>query len=531
MNEPVLVRETIPGDDSMKNTRLLRNTIALLMLTAAASIAGAQFTAIYTFDCYADGCGPYYADLLAQGKDGSIYGTLPTGVSSTAYGSWFEYAPGAQVAIHGLKNPGEPDAPYAGLTLGIDGNLYGASVHGGLRNNSGSTYGMIFRIANGVITPIHLFAGGAKGSYPYAPPVQGPDGNLYGVTNDGENTGKVYQVVLATGKLGWIHPLPAGSRAPLILASDGNFYGTVPYGGFTIKGVPPSNNSGGAVFRVTSSGVLTGVYNINDGSSHNGGHGDGAQPWGAVMQGRDGALYGTTTEGGAHEGGVIFRLALDGTYSVLHNFQPLDGVQPNAGLVEGSDGFLYGLASNDGYAASPNIAAGTLFRIQPSGHNFSRVFGFYRGAGGRGPGSYPSSTPLLHTSGRIYGLTASGGHGPNGGGTHGSYDDGGEFFSYKSGMKPFVAVVGVRSAHVGDHIQLLGQGFRHATGVKFGSIATAWNSQTVTVWSDTYMSVTVPAGAVDGPITVIEAAGDLSTIDDIVIKSGPCEGILCTKHP
>jgi len=514
-----------------KDLRTLRTAIAALGIAAFAIVADAQYTAIYTFNCVYDGCSPYYADLLAQGQDGLVYGTMPMGVGGTAYGSLFAYPAGGPVTIYGLKNPGEPDAPYSGLTLGIDGNLYGASVHGGVNNGSGSTYGMIFKIADRVITPIHYFAGGNKGSYPYAPPIQGPDGNLYGVTSDGEGSGKVYQVVLATGKLGWIHPLPSGSRAPLILANDGNFYGTVPYGGFTIKGVPPENNDGGAVFRVTPSGVLTGVYNIYAESAHNNDHGDGSQPWGPVMQGKDGALYGTASEGGAHEGGVIYRLTLDGAYTVLHNLQALDGTQPNGGLVQGSDGYLYGLASEGGPVVTPYVAAGTLFKIQSNGHNFERLFSFYRGTGGRGPGSYPSSTPLLHTSGLIYGLTASGGKGITGSSTYGSYDDGGELFRYKAGLKPFISIVGVRAANVGDHLELLGHGFKHATGVKFGSISVPWNSQSVTVWSDTYMTVTVPAGATVGPVTVIEPGGDLSTLFDLAIKKGSCEGLLCSKHP
>ncbi len=77
------------------------------------------------------------------------------------------------------------------------------------------------------------------------------------------------------------------------MASDGNLYGTIPYGGFTINGVAPLNNSGGAVFQVTLGGVITGIYNITAASSNNSGWGDGSHPWGAVMQASDGYLYGT----------------------------------------------------------------------------------------------------------------------------------------------------------------------------------------------------------------------------------------------
>ena len=114
-----------------KDLKTLRTAIAALGIAAFAIVADAQYTAIYTFNCVYDGCSPYYADLLAQGQDGLVYGTMPMGVGGSAYGSWFAYPAGGPVTIYGLKNPGEPDAPYSGLTLGIDGNLYGASVHGG----------------------------------------------------------------------------------------------------------------------------------------------------------------------------------------------------------------------------------------------------------------------------------------------------------------------------------------------------------------------------------------------------------------
>ena len=53
------------------------------------------------------------------------------GGRSVFYGSWFDYPIGGAVTIHGLSSSTQPQNPYAGLTLGIDGNLYGATVHGG----------------------------------------------------------------------------------------------------------------------------------------------------------------------------------------------------------------------------------------------------------------------------------------------------------------------------------------------------------------------------------------------------------------
>ena len=523
----------------MHDREMSRTLIVALLLSAICGAAGAQFSGIYTFNSNYDGCCAYYADLLAQGIDGNLHGTMPAGAWAAPYGSWFDYTMGGSVAIHELQLSTQAEYPYSGLTLGMDGNYYGGGVHGGASTGSGSTYGALFRISNGVMTTVYKFTGGANGSYPYPPPVQAPDGNLYGVTYDPGATGHVYQVVMSNGvgTLGWIHPLPSGSRAPLYMANDGNLYGTVPYGGFTINGQAPLNNSGGAVFQVTLGGVLTGIYNISATSSNNNSMGDGSHPWGPVMQASDGNLYGTNSSAGAYGGGVVYKVALNGTgYTVIHNFQADDGTAPNGGLVQGSDGSLYGLASANGwimqiyYQNSPIFkVSGTLFKVDSNGANFVRLYTFARNVfnSGQGSGSYPFATPTLHTNGQIYGLTMSGGTGATGN-WYGTYDDGGELFGYNAGLAPFVSVVGQRSAHVGDRVSIIGQGFLNATGVTFGGVAASWTKQTATIWSDNFMSVTVPLGARTGVVTVQELNRNYSTLYNFTI---PCTGLLCLVHP
>src|SRR5271165_6217841 len=71
-------------------------------------------------------------------------------------------------------------------------------------------------------------------------------------------------------------------QAGLVLASDGNFYGTTCYGG-------ANNNCAlgcGTVFRITPQGTLTTLHNFN-GS-------DGGYPRAGLVQGIDLNLYGTT---------------------------------------------------------------------------------------------------------------------------------------------------------------------------------------------------------------------------------------------
>ena len=95
---------------------------------------------------------------------------------------------------------------------------------------------------------------------------------------------------------------------------------------------------------------------------------DGSNPQGTLLEGSDGALYGTTTAGGADRYGTIFKLNKDGTgYQLLHSFRATgnDGRGPESGVIEGQDGFLYGTAEGGGTAG-----AGTVFKIGKDGKDY-----------------------------------------------------------------------------------------------------------------------------------------------------------------
>jgi len=80
----------------------------------------------------------------------------------------------------------------------------------------------------------------------------------------------------------------------LIQGTDGEFYGTTSTGG--------AHNNDGTVFKITSSGKLTTLYNFCAQASC----ADGANPWAGLIQASDGNFYGTTNGGGAYGKGTVF---------------------------------------------------------------------------------------------------------------------------------------------------------------------------------------------------------------------------------
>ncbi len=86
----------------------------------------------------------------------------------------------------------------------------------------------------------------------------------------------------------------------------------------------------------------------------------------SLTLGPDGALYGTATEGGANGDGTAFKFTVQGTFSVLGNFETgTTGRLPYARLVNIGDGFLYGVTERNGNVAGD--PAGTVFRLDPAG--------------------------------------------------------------------------------------------------------------------------------------------------------------------
>jgi uncharacterized repeat protein (TIGR03803 family) len=452
-------------------------TIIILGGLAFENSAGAQtYSVLYNFGTNSgDPAGPSYSGIISQGRDGRLYSTTAAG-GTNGGGAMFSITPHGVLETLFSFDGAHGSGSYSGLTLGTDGDFYGATETGGSYG-----WGTVFKAkSSGTLTVLYNFGGSdTDGIFPYAPPVEGSDGNFYGTTFAGGsyNGGIVYKIT-PSGKLttlyvfGNLYDQTNGlwPYAPLVQGTDGNFYGTTSIGGADGEGV---------VFKITSTGKFTLLHSF-DGT-------DGARPDSPLVQGGDGNFYGTTTFGGSLNYGVVFKITPNGKFAVLHNMNgTTDGGIPTAGLVQATDGNFYGVNSDNGMG----VNAGVIFMISPKNpYAFSALY-TYSGTQGFGP----EVTLLQHTNGILYGDN-------NVGGTPGS----GTFFGVNIGTKPFVSLV-TTSGKVGNTIGILGQGFKGATGVSFNGIPATFK-----VVSSTYLTAKVPSGATTGFVTVTKPTGTLKS--------------------
>ena len=254
---------------------------------------------------------------------------------------------------------------------------------------------------------------GANGSGPQYSLVQGSDGNLYGITTGGgggglPGAGTVFKMtpggVLTTLYSFCTQPNCAIFPNTLVLATDGNFYGTA--GG---TGISPSFDDG-VVFKITPEGVLTTLYNYCLQANCP----DGAGPNG-LLQSSDGNFYGTTFGGGNSstgcdfEGcGTLFKITPGGALTTLYRFcaqtSCLDGANPNPGLIQSSDGSFY--LTTFGGGSNGN---GLIVKITPEGA-LTVLYSFCAQA--NCPDGYsPRSGAIQASDGNFYGTLADGGTG------------------------------------------------------------------------------------------------------------------------
>jgi len=321
----------------------------------------------------------------------------------------------ATVARLGLIGASIP----ANMTLveAPDGDLYGTTSKGG-----GGGAGMVFKVSSqGTLSVVYQFCPALDcpdGGSPADGLVLAGDGNFYGTTTGGgaNNAGTVFKMTPA-GVLTTLYSFcaqkacPDGAfPGPLIQASDGNFYGAASTGGISDNPVCPEPFGCGTVFKITPTGVFSTLHQFCAEQLCL----DGAQPGIAsnpstgigLIQASDGNLYGTTQYGGGADAGEIFRVTLDGTLSTFYSFPACSspctlGAHPTS-VTQGEDGNFYGVAQ-----AGANQAEGSIFRITVTGV-FTVLYNFSCAQENCPDGAEPNGLTQA-TDGNFYGTTASGG--------------------------------------------------------------------------------------------------------------------------
>ena len=255
------------------------------------------------------------------------------------------------------------------------------------------------RAATDGFSVLHDFAG-TRGHSPNGALVWGPGGDLYGTLSgnlDGVDHGAIFRMT-TSGAVSIIHTFsgPDGDHPlGLVAGTDGFLYGV------TARGGTPTNidcafvGGCGTFFRMTATGVVTVLHNFNSGQD------DGSWPNAGIVQGSDGAFYGTTLQGGGY--GSAYRISATGGFALLHRFTVADGINPEGGLIQASDSNFYGVTNQYG----PN-GGGTVFRLDRAG-NLTVVHGF-----GFGDGYQPKARLLQAADGFLYGTTEGGGPVGNG---------------------------------------------------------------------------------------------------------------------
>jgi uncharacterized repeat protein (TIGR03803 family)/YD repeat-containing protein len=422
--------------------------------------------------------------------------------------------------------------PFAHLLPVSDGSFYGSSYTGGANDK-----GTIFRITqNGTVTVIHSF-NGVDGLKPNEL-IQASDGNFYGTTKEGGVNGKgtIFRLA-ANGTFNTLYSFNGidgdSPQAGLLQANDGNLYGTTFSGG---------SNGQGVLFRLGLDGTLATVYDFGSPDGFDPLDplfADAENPSGQLIQGNDGALYGTTEGGGdLSSPGTIYSMTLTGTETVL-DFNFLGDI-PVGGFIQTRDGnFYFTVSSTNG---------GTIYRITPGG---SVGYSFSYGQGGS-----PAGSLFEGSDGNIYGTTSTGGsqdlgtifryqpdasfgsfdslysfNGQNGshpfggliqgsdGSLYGSAFDGGTnnqgtLFKLTLAVPPSITSFSPASAPVGSAVLIKGTNFTGVTGVSFNGILagfTIYNS------SDTEITAIVPAGATTGLITVSTPNGKATSLTPLTV--------------
>jgi uncharacterized repeat protein (TIGR03803 family) len=213
-------------------------------------------TTIYNF-CSLPNCSDgQFPSALVLGWDGNFYGTAANSRGKIPFGNVFRITPAGQLTVlHRFCSESkcaDGGKPFGGLVPGPNGEFYGTTSSGGANELScfRGGCGTVFEIArSGQFTTLYSFCSQSNcsdGEWPVAAPIVDAKGNLYGTSDFGGNSlqcgasgcGTAFKIT-RTGQFISLHSFCSQSEcsdgelpvASLLLATNGNLYGTTAYGG------------------------------------------------------------------------------------------------------------------------------------------------------------------------------------------------------------------------------------------------------------------------------------------------------------
>jgi uncharacterized repeat protein (TIGR03803 family) len=272
-------------------------------------------------------------------------------------------------------------------------------------------------------TTLFTFDGNTNGQAANAPLLQATDGNFYGTTDLGgaDDFGGIFGLTPG-GKLTRLSMFtncpncPKGSSAGLIQGPDEILYGTALGGAYSV----------GSVFKIAPNGVLTTIYSFCSQQFCP----DGQYPE-SLVYAPGGNLYGTAAYGGTGPFcynfkpvlcGTVFEMTPTGQLTTLYNFcsqsSCSDGIAP-AALMLAANGKFYGTTTSGGEynADCAEFGCGSIFVITPAG-NLTTLHRFCSVTNAQGfctDGEDPGNALIQGSDGNFYGTTKTGG--ANNGGT------------------------------------------------------------------------------------------------------------------
>lgn len=402
--------------------------VSIAAFSCGPALAAPEVTTLFSFANDAKGEHPVAAPIL--GPDGALYGTTYQG-GPNGIGTVYRVAPAApgqpwkRKVLYTFRTGNNGSGPIAGLLMGPDGALYGTTESGGGGECSGGC-GVVYQLtpqAGGDYSfkSIHRFSSVADGVRSASQLVMDADGVIYGTTIAGGTYDGGTLFSLTRDGDSWtkktLYRFRGGAdgqypQSGVVFGPDGALYGTTLLGG---NAITPRGAVYRAAKRPNGNWTTSIIYAFSGGAA-------GERPRGAVAFDADGALYGTTSEGGSAPCfagcGTIFRLTGAGTAwtgEIIYRFDRTTGATPQAELAVDRSGALWGMTPSGGSASG-----GVILRLRPPApgktawrptviHNFT-------GAGADGSTPYGGLIRDADT-GDFFGTTRDGG---NGGGSSGT---------------------------------------------------------------------------------------------------------------